>query len=98
MPAVRLRGVRVVGRLDLTGAVIGRALVFEFCHFDGEIGRIEATSKTVRIEDCRLLGLDGTRLRAEGMLSLRRSGVTGIVRLNQANLTGQTRSTCSWPL
>jgi len=88
-PAVRLRGARVVGRLDLTGAAIASALVCEFCHFDDEIGLVEATSKTVRIEDSRFPGLDGTRLRAEGMLSLRRCNVTGIVRLNQANLTGQ---------
>ena len=76
-------------RLDSTGAAIASTLVCEFCHFDGEIGLVEATSKTVRIEDSRFPGLDATRLRADGMLSLRRCNVTGIVRLNQANLTGQ---------
>jgi hypothetical protein len=88
-PAIRLRGARVIGRLDLAGAVISSALICEFCYFDNEIGLAEATIRTVRIEDSRLPGLDGTRLRADGMLSLRRSNVTGIVRLNQANLTGQ---------
>lgn len=87
--AVRLRGVRVVGPLDLTGAVIGSALVCEFCYFEDVIVLRDATSKSLRIEDSRFPGLDGTRLRAEGILSLRRSIVAGIVRLNQANVTEQ---------
>jgi hypothetical protein len=87
--AVRLRGARIVGPLDLTGAVIGSALVCEFCYFEDVIVLCDATSKSVRIEDSRFPGLDGTRLRAEGILSLRGSVVTGIVRLNQANVIGQ---------
>jgi hypothetical protein len=87
--AVRLRGARIVGKLDLTGAVIGCALVCEFCYFEDVIVLCDATSKSVRIEDSRFPGLDGTRLRAEGILSLRGSVVTGIVRLNQANVIGQ---------
>jgi hypothetical protein len=87
--AVRLRGARVVGRLDLTGAAIGSALVCEFCWFEDAIVLVEAASKSLRIEDSRFPGLDGTRLRADGILSLRRCDVAGMVRLNQADVTGQ---------
>lgn len=87
--AVRLRGGRVVGRLDLTGAVIASTLVCEFCYFEDQIVLVEAVGKSLRIEDSRFPGLDGTRLRADGILSLRRCDVAGMVRLNQADITGQ---------
>ena len=88
-PAVRLRGARVVGRLDLMGAAVASALVCEYCCFEGEIRLVEATSKTIRIVDSQFPGLNGTRLRVDGILNLWRCAVDGILRLDQANVSGQ---------
>ena len=69
-PAVRLRGARILGRLDLMGATVASALVCEYCYFESEIRLVEASSRTVRIVDSRLPGLNGTRLRVNGILNL----------------------------
>src|SRR6266536_2417171 len=47
--AVRVRGARIVGRLDLMGGTVGCALVCEYCDFDDPLRFVEATTRTVRI-------------------------------------------------
>jgi hypothetical protein len=47
-PAVRLRGARITGRIDLMGAVITHALVLEHCWFEQPPRFVEATTKTIR--------------------------------------------------
>jgi hypothetical protein len=64
-PAVRLRGARVSGRLDLMGATVNSVLLCEHCWFDAEVRLVEATTRTVRIVDSRLRRLNGTRMRAD---------------------------------
>lgn len=88
-PAVRLRGARVVGRLDLMGATTPYPLVCEHCVFDEELRFVEASTKTVRIVQSRLPALNGTRMRLDGILNMWRSEVAGVVRLDQARVTGQ---------
>jgi hypothetical protein len=88
-PAVRLRGARILGRLDLMGAAMASALVCEYCYFESEIRLVEASSRTVRIVDSRFPGLNGTRLRVDGILNLWGCAVDGVLRLDQANVTGQ---------
>ena len=88
-PGVRLRGARITGRLDLMGAAVDSALVCEYCCFEGEIRLVEASSKTVRIVDSRFPGLNGTRLRADGILNLWGCAINGVLRLDQAHVTGQ---------
>jgi hypothetical protein len=88
-PAVRLRGARILGRLDLMGAAAASALVCEYCYFESEIRLVEASTRTVRIVDSRFPGLNGTRLRVDGILNLRGCAVDGVLRLDQANVTGQ---------
>jgi hypothetical protein len=89
VPAVRLRGARILGRLDLMGAAVASALVCEYCYFENEIRLVEASSRTVRIVDSRFPGLNGTRLRVDGILNLWGCAVDGVLRLDQANVTGQ---------
>jgi hypothetical protein len=88
-PAVRLRGARVTGRLDLMGASVTVPLVCESCWFDDEPRLVEAVTRTVRIVHSRLPGLNGTRVRLDGILSLWACQVTGVLRLEQARITGQ---------
>lgn len=90
-PAVRLRGARVVGRLDLMGATTSFPLVCEHCVFDEDLRLVEASTKTVHIVQSRLPALNGTRMRLDGILNMWRSEVAGVLRLDQARLTGQLR-------
>ena len=88
-PAVRLRGARITGRLDLMGSAVTSALVCESCYFEQEIRLVEASSRTVRIVDSRFPGLNGARLRTDGILNFWRCVVDGVLRLDQANVIGQ---------
>src|SRR6185437_773808 len=66
-PAIRLRGARISGRLDLMGTTIDWPLVCEYCQFDNEVRLVESETKTIRITHSRLPGLNGTRIRLDGI-------------------------------
>ena len=88
-PAVRLRGARIAGRLDLMGASVSWPLICEFCYFDEELRFVESSTKTLRIVDSYLPAFNGTRMRVEGMLNLWGCTVPGVLRIEQAQVTGQ---------
>jgi len=88
-PAVRLRGIRVLGRLDLMGATLGWPLVCEDCFFDAGVRLVESTTKTVRFVDSRLPFLNCTRMRLNGILNLGGCAIDGSLRLDQAKIDGQ---------
>ena len=88
-PAVRLRGARVTGRLDVMGALVAYALICEHCYFDAAPRFVEATTKTVRITDSRLPALNAARMRLEGICNLGRTVIGGTLRLDRAQLTGE---------
>jgi hypothetical protein len=88
-PAVRLRGARILGRLDLMGATTSYALVCEGCWFEQPPRFVEATTKTVRIIGSHLPSLNGARMRAEGILNLYRSVIDGLLRLDRAHVAGE---------
>jgi len=88
-PAVRLRGARISGRLDLMGATLSCPLVCEYCHFDGEPRFVESSAKTVRIVASHLPGFNGTRMRLDGILNFSSSVVDSVIRLDQAKVAGQ---------
>ena len=88
-PAVRLRGARITGHLDLMGAVISHALVLEGCRFDQALRFAEATTKTIRIVDSQMPGFNGARMRAEGTVNFYRSVIEGRLRLDRAQVTGE---------
>lgn len=89
LPAVRVRGARVRGRLDLMGATLGCSLVFEQCHFDDVPRFVETVTRTVRIVDSCLPGLNGARMRVDGIFSLHRSEVSGVIILDRAKVAGE---------
>src|SRR6266568_2018409 len=88
-PGIRLRGAYIVGRLDLMGASIDWPLVCEYCSFGGEIRLVESSTRTVRIVHSRVPGFNGTRMRLDGILNMWGCAVAGVVRLDQAKVTGQ---------
>jgi hypothetical protein len=88
-PAVRLRGARVAGRIDLMGAVINHALVLEYCWFEEPLRFVETTTKTVRIASSCLPAFNGARMRTEGIVNFHQSMIQGILRLDQARIDGE---------
>jgi hypothetical protein len=88
-PAVRLRGARITGRLDLMGATAGCPLVCEECVFEEEPRFVEAVTRTVRIVRSQLPGCNGTRMRLDGILNLQACEIGGVLRLDQARIAGQ---------
>jgi hypothetical protein len=91
VPAVRITGARITGRLDLTGGTVGCELRLTGCRLDEPPSFANAQTRQVRIADCRLPGLDGGGLRADGYLSLSGSVIDGEVRLPRAQLSGGFR-------
>jgi hypothetical protein len=88
-PGVRLRGARITGRLDLMGASLAYPLVCEYCSFDEELRFVESSTRTVRIVNSYLPALNGTRMRLDGILNFFASTIAGMLRLDQARVSGQ---------
>jgi hypothetical protein len=88
-PGVRIRGARVTGRLDLMGATVTCPLVCEHCDFEQELRFVESVTRTVRIVQSRLPAFNGTRMRLDGILNLWTCEIAGVLRLDQAKITGQ---------
>ena len=87
--AIRLRGARIVGRVDVMGAAVAYPFVCEYCHFAQELRFVEATTRTVRLVACHLAEFNGTRMRAEGIVNFQRTVVEGMVRLDRAKVVGE---------
>lgn len=88
-PAIRIRGAKITGRLDLMGAGTGYALVCEGCWFEEPLRFVEATTKTVRIISSRVPAMNCARMRTEGILNLSGSVIEGVLRLDQAHVAGE---------
>ncbi|WP_240507040.1 hypothetical protein [Thermoactinospora rubra] len=86
IPAVRLRGARIVGALDLRGGTVEHELSLSGCHLDEPVVLTGCVTRTIRLTDCRLPALIASGLRAGGHLSLSGSHVTGVVQLPRAQL------------
>ncbi|WP_232835277.1 hypothetical protein [Actinocorallia populi] len=91
VPAVRLRGARVTGRLDVSGGTVERELRLERCVLDEAPRFNDARTRELRLTDCVMPGFDGSGLRAEGYVSLSGSVVEGQVKLVRAQLSSGLR-------
>ncbi|MEU5876112.1 hypothetical protein [Spirillospora sp. NPDC047279] len=91
VPAVRLRGAYVTGRIDVTGGTIEHELRLEHCRLVQAPKFSNCRTRQLRLSDCRMPGFDGGGLLADGYLSLSRSEIEGQVRLPRAHLTGGFR-------
>ncbi len=89
VPAVRLRGALITGRLDLIGATVAHALVCDYCCFTEKPRLVDSSVQTVRITGSLLPGLNAARMRLSGILDLQRSQIPGMIRIEQARVAGQ---------
>lgn len=77
VPALRLAGARISGRLDLGGAEIAHRIRFEECRFEEDISFHGASTRTITIAHSRLRGIDAAMARVEGRFDLRGSTLRG---------------------
>ena len=89
IPAVRLRGALITGRLDLMGATVAHALVCDHSCFTEKPRLVDSSVQTVRITGSLLPGLNAARMRLSGILDLRGSQIPGMIRIEQARVDGQ---------
>ncbi|CUM35733.1 membrane-associated oxidoreductase [Streptomyces venezuelae] len=75
--ALHLTGARITGLLDLSGADVGHTLWFEDCLLDEAVRLRGTTTRTVRIRNSRLPGIDARLARIEGALDLRNTTLEG---------------------
>jgi hypothetical protein len=87
--AVKLRGARVTGLLDLEGSTLFCPLLLEDCHFEEQVNLNEATAVVIRMPGCHLPGLTADQLKTTGNLELNRGFTArGEVRLRGAHIGG----------
>ncbi|MGW4195485.1 oxidoreductase [Streptomyces sp. NPDC005004] len=97
--ALRLAGARITGRIDLAGAEIGQVLWLKGCLLEHPVSFYGASTRTIRITDSRVPGVDAGLGRIEGhleldgtvmdtgRLSLLNAHVAGELGLNRARIT-----------
>ena len=87
---IRLRGVRISGRLNLEWAVLRSPLSLDSCYFDATepVCLDFSTASRVMVTGCQLAGLTGEMLTARE-LDLSDSTFTGPVHLLVAEISGQ---------
>ena len=102
--AVRLRGARLVGVLDLEATVLLCPLVLENCHFDEAINLQEAQAVVIRLSGSQMPGIAADQLQVRGSLVLSRvvttraevsllgAHVGGTLDLENASLTNPSGS------
>ncbi|GAA4630556.1 oxidoreductase [Actinoallomurus vinaceus] len=91
VPAVRLRGARITGPLNVSGGEVGCELRLERCVLEEAPDFSNARARQMRLNACRLPGFDGGGLQVDGYLSLSESLIDGEVRLMRASLSGGLR-------
>lgn len=86
---VRLRGVRIVGALDLQGATLRCALLLDGCCIEAEepVCLDHAVAQEISLVNCRAPGLTGELLVARA-LTLKGSKLSGPLMLRDATIAG----------
>lgn len=75
--SLRLVGARITGRLDLDGAEIGHVLSLEHCWLEEAVSLFGASTRTIRIRDSWVPGVEAGLARIQGRLDLKRSVMEG---------------------
>ncbi|MFG2296778.1 oxidoreductase [Streptomyces sp. NPDC048603] len=86
VPSLKLRGVRITGRLDLSGGTVEPYVELQACRFDSEVQLSEARFGTLRLVRCAVPRLEAARLHTEGDLHLPRCRVARGIRLTDAQI------------
>ncbi|MCJ0868293.1 oxidoreductase [Streptomyces sp. AP-93] len=84
--SLKLRGVRITGRLDLSGGTVTPYVELQSCRFDGEVQLSETRFGTLRLVNCAIPRLEAARLQTEGDLHLPRCRVARGIRLTDAQI------------
>lgn len=88
VPALRLRGARITGRLDLSHVTVGLPVHLDCCVLDAAPDLTGASLRTLELRDCRLPGLDGRLMTVTGDLRLADCRVDGRLMLENSTITG----------
>jgi hypothetical protein len=67
---VKLRGARIIGALDLEGAILTRPLLLRGCYLDEPINLREAQAPAIRLPGCHVPGLAADQVDIKGNLEL----------------------------
>lgn len=87
--AIRLKGARVVGDLDLEAATLVCSLVLISCHVEEPINLREAQGSAIRLPGCHINGVAADQLHVRGDLELKNLVTTKAeVRLLSAHIGG----------
>ncbi|MEU7167322.1 oxidoreductase [Streptomyces morookaense] len=84
--ALKLNGVRITGRLDLSGGTVVPYVELHNCRFDQQLLLPECHFTTLRLVGCAIPRLEAARLHTEGDLHLPRSVIRHGVRLTDARI------------
>jgi len=83
--AVKLRGARITGPLDLEASTISCPLLLQDCYLDERVNLDEATAPSIRMPGCHLPTLTAAQLRTTGDLQL---NATKFFANGEVNLLG----------
>lgn len=89
LPALRLTGARIAGKLMLSHADIGCVVAMGDCEFEEAIDLTGARTRELSLAGSRLAGIDATLAQIGGALDLSRCVCDGQVRLVGANIAGR---------
>lgn len=84
--ALKLAGVRISGRLALSGGTVTPYVQFDDCRFDDQVMLHEVRAGSLRLVRCVIPRLDAARLQVAGDLHLPQCLVTGGIRLSDAQI------------
>jgi hypothetical protein len=84
--ALKLRGARITGTLDLAGGTVDPYVELQGCVFEQEVVLPETRFSTLRLVGCAVPRLEAARLHTEGDLHLPRCRVARGVRLTDAQI------------
>jgi hypothetical protein len=81
--AVRLRGARISGALDLAGARLECPLLLDRCFLEHPFSLQDARAQAIRLPGCHVPGIAADQLRTEGSVELN-DGFTATARISMA--------------
>lgn len=84
--ALKLRGVRITGTLDLAGGRVAPYVELTGCRLENEVVLPECHFTTLRMVGCAAPRLEAARLRTEGDLHLPRCRIERGIRLTDAHI------------
>ncbi|MGH3374587.1 MAG: hypothetical protein ACRDP6_07600 [Actinoallomurus sp.] len=91
VPAVRLKGARITGELNVSGGEVDCELRLRDCVLDQTPDFSNARARQLRFGDCAMPGFDGGGLQVDGFFSLSGSRIDGEIRLIRGYVSGGFR-------